>query len=174
MASNPDEMAAAVRQHYQDAQSIETVAAITSDLGEETRGYQIGYSYQKQEEGSSAVMTVLEPESIAGITAEVSGDSFTFSYGETELETAMPDRKGLTPADVTTYLLRDLMQETPKQVWKEENLLALRYEQQTEEGTVMKEVYLNPQTDALSEARIYQNGKQCLRCTFSACTLDGK
>lgn len=171
---SPEQTAAAVCDVYTAASDIEIVTAITSNLNEETVEYQIGYSYQKQEDTASAVMTVLAPESIAGITAEISGDDFTFSYEDTTLETAMPDQKGLTPVDVTTYLLYDLMHSVPKQVWQEGELLALRYESKTEEGNVVKEVYLHPNSCALAEARIYNNGNQILRCTFETCTLDGK
>lgn len=171
---NPEEIAASVRDVYAAASSIETVADITSDLNEETMTYQIGYDYEKKEDTASAVMTVLAPESIAGITAGVTGEDFTFSYDGTELETAMPDRKGLTPADVITYLLYDLMNTVPEQVWMEGELLALRFEEVTEECTAVKEVYLNAETGALSEARIYCDGKQIMRCTFASCTLNGK
>lgn len=171
---NPEEIAASVRDVYAGASSIETVVQITSDLNEERMTYQIGYDYEKKEDTAAAVMTVLAPESIAGITAEITGETFTFVYDGTELETAMPDRKGLTPADVTTYLLYDLMNTVPQQVWMEDELLALRFEQVTEECTAVKEVYLNPQTGALSRARIYCDGKQIMQCTFDSCTLNGK
>lgn len=171
---SPEETAAAVRDVYAAASDIEIVTGITSNLNEETMDYTIGYSYQKQGDTASAVMTVLAPESIAGITAEISGDDFTFSYEDTELETAMPDHKGLTPVDATTYLLYDLMHSVPEQVWQEGEMLALRYESKTEEGNVVKEAYLHPDSCALAEARIYNNGNQILRCTFETCTLDGK
>lgn len=171
---NPEDIAASVKDVYAAASAVETVVTITSDLNEETMTYQIGYNYEKQEDTSSAVMTVLAPESIAGITATITGEDFTFSYDGTELETAMPDRKGLTPADVMTYLLYDLMHTVPEQVWMEGDLLALRFEQTTEECTAVKEVYLNPDTGTLSEARIYSDGKQIMRCTFESCTLNGK
>ena len=171
---DPEETATAIRDTYAAASTIEVVTEITSNLNEETAAYTIGYSYQKQENSASAVMTVLAPESIAGITAEVSGEDFTFSYEDTALETAMPNRKGLTPADAVTYLLYDLMHSVPEQVWQEGELLALRYESKTEEGNVVKEVYLYSDSCALAEARIYNNGNQILRCIFETCTLDGK
>ncbi len=171
---NPEEIAASVKDVYASASSIETVANVTSDLNEERMTYQIGYDYQTKNDTTTAVMTVLAPESIAGITAEVTGEDFTFSYDGTELETAMPDRKGLTPADVITYLLYDLMNTVPEQVWMEGELLALRFEEVTDECTAVKEVYLHEQTGALSEARIYCDGKQIMRCTFESCTLNGK
>ena len=168
---NPEQMAASVKDVYTAAQNIETTVNITSHLGEQTMTYQIQYVYQKQEDTSSAVMTVLAPQSIAGITAEITGDDFCFSYADTQLETAMPDRKGYTPVDVTTYLLYDLMHTVPQQVWMEGETLALRFEQELDEGTGIKEVYLNPQTGALTGARIYYNGKQSLQCVFETCTL---
>ena len=168
---NPEEIAASVRDVYAAASSIETVADITSDLNEETMTYQIGYDYEKKEGTATAVMTVLAPESIAGIQAEVTGEDVTFSYDGTELETAMPDRKGLTPADMTTYLLYALMHQTPQQVWMEEDLLALRYETKEEAGTVVRDVYVQPDSYALKAAHIYNNGEQILSCSVSSCML---
>ncbi len=171
---DPESLAASVRDAYASASSIETVAEIVSDLDEETMTYQIGYLYQQEGESESAVMTVLAPESIAGITATVTGEDFCFTYDGTELETVMPDREGLTPADVTTYLLYDLMNTVPAQVWMEGDLIALRFEQTTEACTSVKEVYVDPETGALNEARIYCEGKQIMQCTFETCTLNGK
>lgn len=171
---DPERIASSVRDTYAAASSIDLVADITSDLDEETMTYQIGYAYERQEENASAVMTILAPESIAGITATVTGEDFSFSYDDTELETAMPDRKGLTPADVMTYLLYDLMHAVPAQVWTEGDLIALRFEETTEEGAVVKEVYLNSDTGALSDARIYCDGKQIMRCIIDTCTMNGK
>lgn len=169
--SNPEDVAASVREAYVNAADIEIVTDITSNLDEETITYQIGYSHHKQEGNISAEMTVLAPESIAGIKATITGEDFVFSYEDTELETAMPDRKGLTPADVTTYLLYDLMNGVPAQVWTENDLLVLRYESREEAGTVVKDVYLQPDTDALTNAQIYNNGEQIMSCNFVSCTL---
>ena len=168
---NPEKLAASVRDVYAAAPSVELVADITSDLDEETMTYRIGYTQEQDEQGVSAVMTVLAPASIAGISAEITGEDFVFSYEDAELETAMPDRKGLTPADVLTYLLYDLRNTVPAQVWKEGDWLALRYEAVTEAYTAVKEVYLHAQTGALHEARIYCDGKQIMRCAFESCPL---
>lgn len=170
--SHPEDKAAAVKEAYETASDIELVTDITSNLDEETMSYRIGYAYHKQDSGNAtAQMTVLAPESIAGITADITGEDFRFTYEGTELETAMPDRKGLTPADVTTYLLYDLMHQVPQQVWMEEDLLALRYETREEAGTVVRDVYVQPDSYVLKAAHIYNNGEQILSCSFSSCTL---
>lgn len=170
--SHPEDRAAAVKAAYASAAKIELVTDITSNLDEETMSYRIGYTYHKQDNGQAAAqMTVLAPESIAGIQANITGEDFQFTYEGTELETAMPDRKGLTPADMTTYLLYDLMHQTPQQVWIEENLLALRYETKEDAGTVVRDVYIQPDSYALKAAHIYNNGEQILSCNVSSCTL---
>ena len=170
--SHPEDKAAAVKAAYESAANIELVTDIASNLDEETMSYRIGYAYHKQDNGNAtAQMTVLAPESIAGIQAEITGEDFLFTYEGTELETAMPDRKGLTPADVTTYLLYDLMHQLPQQVWMEENLLVLRYETREEAGTVVRDVSIQPDSYVLKAAHIYNNGEQILSCSFSSCTL---
>ena len=170
--SHPEDKAAAVKEAYETAADIELVTDITSNLDEETMSYRIGYAYHKQDSGNAtAQMTVLAPESIAGITADITGEDFRFTYEGTELETAMPDRKGLTPADVTTYLLYDLMHQVPQQVWMEEDLLVLRYETREEAGIVVRDVSIQPDSYVLKAAHIYNNGEQILSCSFSSCTL---
>ena len=168
---NPEQIAASVKEQYTAAQQIQITADITADLGEQTMTYRIGYEYERDGQDERAVMTVLAPESIEGIRAEITGQDFRFQYDDTELETAMPDRKGLTPVDVTTYLLYDLMHAVPQEVWTEGKQLALRFEQHMEECAVVKEVWIHPQTGSLTQARIYCNGKQRLQCVFDTCTL---
>lgn len=170
--SHPEDKAADVKEMYAAANDIQLETDIISNLDEETISYRIGYAYHKQDNGNAtAQMTVLAPESIAGIEAQITGEDFLFTYEGTELETAMPDRKGLTPADVTTYLLYTLMHEVPQQVWTEENLLVLRYETKEEAGTVVRDVYLQLDSYALKRAHIYNNGQQILSCNVSSCTL---
>lgn len=170
--SHPEDKAAEVKEVYTAANDIQLETDIISNLDEETISYRIGYAYHKQDNGNAtAQMTVLAPESIAGIEAQITGEDFLFTYEGTELETAMPDRKGLTPADVTTYLLYTLMHEVPQQVWTEENLLVLRYETKEEAGTVVRDIYLQPDSYALTGAHIYNNGEQILSCNISSCTL---
>lgn len=170
--SHPEDKAADVKEMYVAANDIQLETDIISNLDEETISYRIGYAYHKQDNGNAtAQMTVLAPESIAGIEAQITGEDFLFTYEGTELETAMPDRKGLTPADVTTYLLYTLMHEVPQQVWTEENLLVLRYETKEEAGTVVRDVYLQLDSYALKGAHIYNNGQQILSCNVSSCTL---
>lgn len=170
--SHPEDKATDVKEMYAAANDIQLETDIISNLDEETISYRIGYAYHKQDNGNAtAQMTVLAPESIAGIEAQITGEDFLFTYEGTELETAMPDRKGLTPADVTTYLLYTLMHEVPQQVWTEENLLVLRYETKEEAGTVVRDVYLQLDSYALKGAHIYNNGQQILSCNVSSCTL---
>lgn len=170
--SHPEDKAADVKEMYAAADDVQLETDIISNLDEETISYRIGYAYHKQDNGNAtAQMTVLAPESIAGIEAQITGEDFLFTYEGTELETAMPDRKGLTPADVTTYLLYTLMHEVPQQVWTEENLLVLRYETKEEAGTVVRDVYLQLDSYALKGAHIYNNGQQILSCNVSSCTL---
>lgn len=167
--SNPEQLAASTREAYDSAQTIELVSNITAYLNEYTMDYQIQYSYDKSTQ--TGELEIQKPASVAGIRASVQGEDFVFSYEDAELETAMPDKKGLTPADVTTYLLDDLQTKEPKQVWQENGRIAIRYEDTSEEGTVVKEVYLHPDSFALTEAHIYNNGKQIMDCTIQNCIL---
>ena len=167
--SDPTQLAAAVQEAYRGAQTIELISNITSNLDEYAMEYQIQYTYHK--DTNTAELEIQKPESVAGIRVVIVGEDYVFCYDDAELETAMPDKKGLTPADVTTYLLHDLQTGVPKQVWQENGRIALRYEDTGEEGTAVKEVYLQPDSFALTEAHIYTNGKQIMDCTVQHCVL---
>lgn len=153
-----------IQKQYESCAGLQTNAHIVSNLDERTLEYDIKYEYNKESGGR---ITIISPEELAGITAAVDGDSFTLHYEDTALETAMPDRKGLTPADAVPYLLSDIKKAYPTEIWRENGKIAVHFEQTTDDGAVSKEVYFDEKTGALCDAELYLDGKKLLGCTFS-------
>ncbi|MGN1031620.1 MAG: hypothetical protein ACI4PQ_08460 [Butyricicoccaceae bacterium] len=164
---DPAARAEDVRARYAGAQTVTLDAKITADLGERTSEYGLHCGW----DGVESEITVTAPASIAGITANVSENGTVLEFDGAELETAMPARTGQTPLDAVPCALEDLARGEPEQVWEEENTLVLRYETQTEEGVVAKEIACDAASLALSSVQVYFNGERVLTCTVENCTL---
>lgn len=163
---SPEQLADSVREQYAGCEEIQAAAEIRADSGEEYTDYMVEISYETADPPHAAV-TVCKPESIAGITAEYEADSGTLTYEDTVLQTLLPERGGLTPVDAAPAVLYSLTAEQPASVWTEEDTLVLRYEEEREEGTVVRELSLGL-TDGLPQtARIFCNGTQYITCHFS-------
>lgn len=153
-----------IRNEYVNSPGVKAECQILSNLNERTLEYVISYAYNKESGGK---IEIISPEEISGISADIEQDTYTLNYNGTSLETAMPDRKGLTPADVIPYLISDIQKAYPTQTWKENGKNAVRFEQTTDYGMVSKEAYFDEKTNTLSNAEIFLDGQKLLSCTFS-------
>lgn len=164
---NPEALGQSVQELYASVVSMETDMQVEANLGTEVMDYTLHGVYEDTESGGRTVLTVQQPEVIAGVTATVEGDGLTVSYDATELETGMPEHAGATPIDVLPGILNDLRNAAPQAVWQQqEGTLGLRYENTTDEGTCTEEIYLATDGGALQRAVLYWNDTQVLQCTF--------
>ena len=78
----------------------------------------------------------------------------------------MPQRTGLTPADAMFCLLDDLRTGEPAQVWSESasgtELAVLKYEYDSEDGKIEKQVWLTRQGLQPVYAELYADGTRVL------------
>ena len=91
---------ARLRELHSTASRIVTVARVSADYGERVFEFRIRYSgtYDAGE------LEILAPESLAGVTARVSGNAATLSYDGAELDTgSLGD--GLSPAGIVPRLI---------------------------------------------------------------------
>ena len=86
---------------YAAVTSAELAADVTCHLPDETRQFSLSCSYASP--GDSSV-TVTAPAELAGITATVSGEDLTLSYGDLSL--AAGSLTDLCPANCLPWLLR--------------------------------------------------------------------
>ena len=94
---SPDagELALRLREDFAAGQSLKLTAAVRADYGE--RVYDFELSYEKTEGG--ATVTILAPESVAGISARVGEDGLTLEYNGAEVYTGALTDDGLSPAE---------------------------------------------------------------------------
>ena len=163
---DPQTLANSIQEGYASAAVIETDAVIQADSDGERTEYKL---YVRYEVGDAphAEVTVLEPESIAGVTAVYDADSGALTYEDMALETLLPDHNGLTPADAVPALLYSLSTAQAQSVWTEEEFVIAQYQQDTEECTIVQEAALNPSDGQLHSARVLCNGAQRISCQFS-------
>jgi len=96
-----DEVGIASR--YRDLGEITLRAEVSAEFSDRVSTYLLDYVFKK--DGESRI-TVIEPESIAGVTVKLSGETPILSVGETELECGKLDESGLSPISVLPRLLR--------------------------------------------------------------------
>ncbi|WP_346704435.1 hypothetical protein [uncultured Agathobaculum sp.] len=157
----------AVRTHFEELGGFEAHLKILSDLEQSVLEYEVDFVYNKEDNDT---FTITAPESLAGIGGTIAGTdsaSFVLQYDGLELDDAMPQRTGLTPADALFCLLDDLRRAEPAQVWTEStggvDLLVLRYQQDGDDGKVEKQVWLTEQGYQLVCAELYADGERVLQ-----------
>lgn len=156
-----------VRAHFEGLAGFEAHLKILSDLDQSVLAYEEDYVYNREDNDS---FTITAPESLAGIGGTIAGTdsaSFTLQYDGLALDDAMPQRTGLTPADAFFCLLDDLRRAEPAQVWTEKTsgveLLVLRYEQDSDDEKVEKQVWLTEQGYQPVCAELYADGERVLQ-----------
>ncbi len=164
--------AESVRAHFDALAGFDAHLKISTDLDESVLEYEIDYEYHKEDVDSFAITA---PESLAGIGGTIAGGdsaSFTLQYDGLSLDDAMPQRTGLTPADAMFCLLDDLRTGEPAQIWSENvsgtDLTVLKYEQDSEDGRIEKQVWLTEQGLQPVCAELYADGERVLTIQVTA------
>ncbi|MBQ2602393.1 MAG: hypothetical protein II583_03130 [Oscillospiraceae bacterium] len=88
------ELESRLRSDFASAPSIKLTASVRADYGE--RVYDFDLCYERTDGG--ATVTILSPESVAGISARVGEDGLTLEYEGAEVYTGALTDDGLSPA----------------------------------------------------------------------------
>lgn len=156
-----------VGETYQEREGFVAEATIVANLGDYAMTYTVEYKHQKNGEDTQ---TILKPEEIAGIAMTLTGEEegLTVSYEDTVLETAMPDRKGLTPVDGIYYLISQLRAGYPSAIgeekFNEQDVTHITYQEMAEDGELRYEVYLE-EDQKLHYAEVYAADEMILQIT---------
>ena len=160
-----------LRTYYKDLQTASFHAKILSDLDQSTLEYEVDYEYNK--EGSDH-LTLTAPEDLQGIQATISGENelqMTLEYGDTALDTPGASLSGFAPMDVISYLLYDLRDASPTEIWSErmdgEQVTVLRYARKDGEQDTEKQIWLSEKSLSPICAEMFIDGQRVLRCVFS-------
>ena len=99
--SEAEQLALLVRGEYLAMTSCAMEASITADYGQ--RVYQ--YELTARGEGEEMTLTLTAPETVAGITARVGGETGLLEYDGVSVETGPLDEEGLSPMSALPALL---------------------------------------------------------------------
>jgi outer membrane lipoprotein-sorting protein len=164
--------AESVGEHFRTMDGFEAHIKMISDLGQSVMEYEADYTYFKEE---NDVFTITAPESLADISGTIAGEDavqFCLQYDGMQLDDAMPQQQGLTPADGLYCLLADLRRGEPVQQWTErmdgQELLVLRYENENAAEKTEKQIWLTADGYRPVYAELYAAGKCVLTIQVTA------
>lgn len=117
------------------------------------------YQLSAQVEDGIHTVTILQPDSVAGVTAALQSGQATIQYEDVSLDALLPPISGCAPMDVLHGLLEDLKNDLPASFALEPDSVTLDYQETLSDGTeLLKQVVLQRETLALQSAEIYLDG----------------
>lgn len=138
-----------IAEHYQQ-RSFSAEYTVTTHSGFYTE-YKLTCTMQ---DGVSSVC-ILQPESVAGITAVVQGAQAQLQYEDLSLDALLPEIPGYAPMDMLHQLLCDL-QDVPEFSGKEQGCITLEYRSTAADGReLLKLLVLDEETLDLLRAECY-------------------
>ena len=146
-----------IQQAYQTRAGFTAQVELVGQLDSAAVTYTVEYVWRREGDDTQ---TILQPEAVAGIAMTLTDgeEGVLIRYDGTELETAMPSRPGLTPADGIYALIRTMQNDYPlsqgKETWQDQPVTRLSYRREEDEGELGYEVLL-AQDGALCYAEVY-------------------
>ena len=98
------------------AEAVSFTANVRAEYEHKTARFALSYTGDE----SGAVVTILAPELISGISARVSPDGTSLEYGEISLDTGSLDSHGLSPMSALPVMMRALKSGHLDSYWTEE------------------------------------------------------
>ena len=99
--SEAEELALTIRGEYLAMDRCAVQAAVTADYGQRVYQYEMAVSVN----GPETVLTLSAPETVAGLTARLSGEENLLEFDGVSVETGPLDGDGLTPVSALPALL---------------------------------------------------------------------
>ena len=167
-----EELALSIRDDLAAAQQCSMDAAVTADYGERIYDYNLHVEVSKPgEAGEETVLTLTEPETVAGITARLKEDSNTLEYDGVSVETGPLGNSGLSPMEAIPAILTAAREGyiTGCTLEKDGSLLRVDYgafEGEPGTGTEVT-VWFDTANRALTAGEIRVDGYRSISCEFS-------
>ncbi|MCD8005272.1 MAG: hypothetical protein LUE91_06415 [Oscillospiraceae bacterium] len=173
--SKAEEAALSARAEYLAITSCAATVDMVADYGERVYTYRASVSW---EQGGAMVLTVLEPENIAGLTARLEDGESYLDYDGASLETGELSGTGLTPLEAVPAVLEALRSgymaqcdfesgEDGEQLW----ILCRSPENPAGSGTEIA-LWLDGETHDLTRAEVSSDGYVVMQCTFTEFTKE--
>lgn len=164
-AKESRDLLADITELYASAEEFDSRVSIRVELPERTASYVIDWRY----DAGKSILTVAEPEQIAGITAETDDNGLTFRYEDAVL-TVDSTGDGVSPIEALPELYfgwsGGLVKDFCTETWREEEALAVTYSQMRGANEYTQRVWFDPARLTPLYAEFYQGEKLALTCEF--------
>ena len=155
--------------------AFSATAEITADYGQRVYEYTLTVSWQKDGE---TVLTVVEPENIAGITARIGNGSARLEYDGASLETGLLSGDGLSPMDAVPAILEGVLTGyiaecgfedagEGRQLW-----FCCRDPEQSAGTGTEAAFWFDADSHALTRAELLSDGYTVIQCVFTDFTKE--
>ena len=165
--SEAEELALTIRGEYLEQTSCTAVADVTADYGQRVYQYQMEVSV----EGEETALLLSAPETVAGITARLSGKDSLLEYDGISVETGPLDEDGLTPVSSIPVLLEAARSGYMTSCTLEDEERTLRMDCGDPEGApgTGREITLwfDASSHGLTRGEIRVDGFRAILCEFS-------
>ena len=162
----------AVRETYTQALGMTAEADITTHSGV-LADYTVSFARQ---DGVSTV-TLLAPESLAGISARMYEGRAEIEYEDAAIESLLPPIGGFTPADALDGVVEDLCGGVPVDYCAENvgdvSCIALTFETAAGEYAGQKRVWIDAQTLGVVRAEFYLDGQMVMSMSVRGFAFSG-
>ena len=154
-----------ITDRYASTEEFTSRVSVTVELPSRTTNYVIDWQYA----AGISTMTVVEPESIAGITAETEDDGLTFRYADAVL-VVDSSGEGVSPLEALPELYfgwsGGLVKDCVREDWQEQETLAVTYSQTRGTREYMQRVWFDPMRLTPLYAELYEGETLALSCEF--------
>ena len=169
--SEAEELALTIRGEYLAVESCAAQASVTADYGQ--RVYE--YEMSAQVSGEETVLTLSAPETVAGLTARITGEANLLEFDGVSVETGPMDDSGLTPVSAIPALLETARTGYITACALEEEGTLLRVDCGDPSGTpgtgTETVLWFDAATHALVKGEVSVDGFRAILCEFSDFTM---
>ncbi len=166
-----EELALTIRGEYLAMEHCALQAAVTADYGQRVYQYEMAAAVTGQE----TVLTLSAPETVAGLTARITGEDSRLEFDGVCVETGPLDGNGLTPVSALPALLEAARSGYMTACALEEDGAVLRVDcgdPSGSPGTGAETVlWFDAATHALVKGEISVDGFRAILCEFSNFTM---
>lgn len=140
--------------HYSEDRAFTAQYIVTTHAG-----FYGEYQLSCRREGGLSTVTVLQPQSIVGISAVLQDGDIKLQYEDIALDALLPEIAGYAPMDMLHGLLADLRGRVPTHYTLEADCLTLEYRSTQPDGKeLLKLIFLHPETLDVLAGECYLEG----------------
>lgn len=165
-----EELALSIRGEYLALDACSAQAAVTADYGQRVYEYELAVSV----DGEETVLTLSAPETVAGLTARLTGEENLLEFDGVSVETGPLDGDGLTPVSAVPALLEAARSGYITACALEEDGTVLRVDCGDPIGSpgsgTETALWFDTSTHALIRGEVSVDGFRVILCEFSGFT----